>query len=353
MKHATQLIAEAQNVALDLPTSSETRLTLDALNVADGIAGRMFFRSWSAHSNSEVLPDPAIRRIVALSRDARPMDPVHAASVLYGRPGIVHLAESLSPGAYGECITALLHDVPELSEVYFGQAGLLLSAALLLRRSPQQEISRAGQHLASRLQNELRSLANGVPHGFFLGMAHGLAGMIYACLAFSRVAAAEIDDEAVIACLDFLQQLSLDAGYYTTPSRYKVDLGGDTGLCNGSAGHLLLWCEARFRYGDRYEETLRFFANAVGGPPYPDNESICCGLAGRSLALLQYFQLTADDETLARAAQLAEAACFVALQKPRFWSLYRGGLGAAYSALAIQNPLQSTLPLLSIPFAKA
>ena len=118
------------------------------------------------------------------------------------------------------------------------------------------------------------------------------------------------------------------------------------GWCNGSAGHLYLWTQAAEvleepRWRDLAERT------AWNTWESPDTvASLCCGLAGRSYALLHFWRKGGGPEWLARARVLANRAARSAAHSDETPdSLYKGAMGVAALAADLGRPEEAAMPL--------
>ena len=85
-------------------------------------------------------------------------------------------------------------------------------------------------------------------------------------------------------------------------------------------------------------------AHAEHGVPHR-YASVCCGLAGRSYALLDLYSNTNDSSWLRRAEQMANAALEDNTIDHRPWSLFKGRLGVALLIEELKAPDQAGVPL--------
>ena len=86
-------------------------------------------------------------------------------------------------------------------------------------------------------------------------------------------------------------------------------------------------------------------AMAISGKNGAGSGHICCGLAGQSYALLNFYKHTGAAEWLPRAHDLAERAATRVSSCERFTSLYQGAVGAAVLAADLARPEAACMPL--------
>ena len=118
------------------------------------------------------------------------------------------------------------------------------------------------------------------------------------------------------------------------------------GWCNGSSGYVFLWTLA--------EETLpsrgRYLDFATGAAwdawdAADATLSLCCGLAGRSYALLNLYRATNDAAWLNRARRLALRGATRGNSPPeRAQCLWKGELGMAVLASDLERPEDARMP---------
>jgi hypothetical protein len=120
------------------------------------------------------------------------------------------------------------------------------------------------------------------------------------------------------------------------------------GWCNGSAGFVHLFTLAHELSGEAlYRRLAEGAAWHVWEAP-DGNGSLCCGLAGRAYALLNFYRHAGGaggSVWLARARELAEGAATDlawAVDSPD--SLYRGELGPAVLAADLGRPEGAAMP---------
>ncbi|HET8633167.1 MAG TPA: lanthionine synthetase LanC family protein [Gemmatimonadales bacterium] len=237
-----------------------------------------------------------------------------------------------------------------------GIGGVLLGAVQLLECAPpelmtaRRHLWQLGRTLAQRLDASLSALDH-FPAGpgplQNAGIVHGWGGVLYALLRWCRVAGTD-PTPALARALTALARLAEPRGSGVqfphvsgTGSHHDIP-----GWCNGPAGLVHLWILAAQLTGQRRYEAL---AQRCGWSAWeaPDlMPDLCCGLAGRSYALLALYRATGDGAWLDRARRLQQR---TARTFPRgasgMLSLYKGALGAALLDQELALPARSCHPL--------
>lgn len=179
----------------------------------------------------------------------------------------------------------------------------------------------------SRLETALDRLEKGAPT--HLGMAHGLCGQIYSALKASEVLG-HAPGPSIRRGLDALAARAVPVargvawpGTVHPVSGQPVTADHAPGWCNGSAGFLILWIiAARLIPDPRFQSLAKAAAHYTLG--HPDRTpNLCCGLAGRAIALSKYADWM-GAETWRRAAQRMAATCG---PTPASGSIFRGQAG--------------------------
>jgi serine/threonine-protein kinase len=186
-----------------------------------------------------------------------------------------------------------------------------------------------------------------------LGVAHGWAGRLYAALRWCR-AAGEAPPAGLAARLAELAALAEPWGRglrWPCIGEDGSHLGSLAGWCKGSAGFYFLWDEALRHFP---EEGGPGFARLREGAAWhawegPDEgPDLCCGVAGRSYALLSLFRRTGEAAWRARAEALAERAARGALRPERAAdapdALLKGALGVAVLGADLESPEAAAFP---------
>lgn len=301
---------------------------------------------------------------------------------LYHSPAGVYAVQALVAQASGNAplqqlatsafIEASSKDTDKL-DLTLGRSGTILGSAFLLRAAEaslsleMQTIARLrsfGRESAAKLWQtmegfgairESRELSK-------LGIAHGWAGLLYSILCWSAVS----HDPLPAKIEGRLQQLGECAEPGGRGLRWPCDLTrranqqGDymSGWCHGTAGYIFLWTLAHKMLGDpgylALAEGAAWNAWETAGPV----GNLCCGMAGQSYALLNFYRHTAQNVWLSRARDAARYALVAQEESSRQpgyeqfsfrpESLYKGELGIAALAADLERPEQARMPLFEI-----
>jgi serine/threonine-protein kinase len=283
--------------------------------------------------------------------------PYHTASGVFAVQAMIARAEG-NPSAQARAHEAFLgacrRDTrgPDLS---FGHAGTLLACTLLLEGLPEGSLPDPGPlrqlaqeslgHLWSRLGEQ-----GPIPEAQIdnLGMAHGWAGFLYATFEGCRALGVE-PPPAAERCLSELAALAEPTGRgLGWPWSLGRGSGPRTtmpGWCNGSAGHVHLWCAAHRRLGDPLYLELAEGAAWDAWEAPERAPTLCCGLVGRAYALLRFYQATGEEAWRRRAAELARrAAVSEGFLEGYPHSLYKGELALAVLAADLERPDAAAQP---------
>jgi serine/threonine-protein kinase len=233
-------------------------------------------------------------------------------------------------------------------ELGLGIAGVLLGAVMLLEAAPPElAASRGllrvmGEELMRRLGTALAEFG-AFPAGGPLdnaGIAHGWGGVLYAMLRWCRIAR-QTPTQAIARSLAMLGRLAEPRGR-GVQFPHVPGTGGHhdiPGWCNGPAGLVHLWSIAhQLTPNDRYAAMAERCGWSAWEAPdrYPD---LCCGLTGRSYALLALHRMTGDTVWLKRARTLRDR---VSRNPSRTaasrLSLYKGALGPALLEQDLETP---------------
>jgi serine/threonine-protein kinase len=284
---------------------------------------------------------------------------------LYHRVSGVHCVQALIAQARGDewsrdaALDAFLQAAaapnPEL-DVTFGRSGLLLGCALLVEAcsgtSRDGALRALGAAIHDSLWSDLCAAAPIEEDGRLrtLGAAHGWAGYLFAVLRWAQATATALP-EGLPDRLDQLGALARPAGRgllwpFEARGPRPDNLMGAS-WCNGAAGQVHLWRLAGTLTG---EPRYRHWGDGAAWGAYEGTfdapGEVCCGLAGRSYALLSQYAVTGDGKWLARARVLADRAATNVLAKSlRPDSLYKGEIGTALLVGELDTPEFARMPL--------
>jgi serine/threonine-protein kinase len=245
-------------------------------------------------------------------------------------------------------------------DVSFGRSGMLLGLAMVLDALPdgadeRARLVEAGDRLAAGVWAELSAMDALAPQvqltadtntERYLGAAHGWTGFLYAQLRWAEATGAV--PPPIGPRLAELERLASPSGRGLVWPR-EVGSPDDGALastwCNGAAGMVSLWTLAARLLGEDRLMTLAKGAAWTAYEGHPAPGDLCCGLAGRAYALLNFHRADGDAIWLARARDLAEqAAGQVRENALRRDSLYKGDVGVATLLVELERPDDAAMP---------
>jgi serine/threonine-protein kinase len=287
---------------------------------------------------------------------------------LYHSPAGLHCVEAAVAAALGDApgqrqsIRAFVGASDpdcEKVELAAGAAGTLLACVLLRDAAWAGDLATARlvRPLADRTMHRLIAWMESQPPVAVctelpnLGIAHGWAGVLYAILLWCE-STGTVPPPAVSERLNQLAECAEPSGrgvrWPWRDSAVEEAAGSSMpGWCNGAAGFVHLWTAAHRLLGEDRFARLGELAGWETWEHFSGGRSLCCGLAGRSYALLRLFRHTGEAAWLDRAWQLAERA---ARQTPTDRdaefpdSLYRGAMGMALLAADLASPSGAFMP---------
>jgi serine/threonine protein kinase len=240
-------------------------------------------------------------------------------------------------------------------DLTLGKSATLLGVAILLDALPKTPgvdaapLLAAGQGLVGEIWDGLdRRPAIADADVEYLGIAHGWAGFIYATLTWCAVSGRQIP-AGIERRLAELAAFARPTGRGLTWPWTLVGEGSRAtmpGWCNGSSGYVFLWTLAeRMMPSDGRYMDLAVGAAWDAWDAADPTVSLCCGLAGRSYALLNLYRATSDAAWLDRARRLAVRGATRGSSPPeRAQCLWKGELGMAVLAADLENPDDSRMP---------
>ncbi|XP_065311685.1 lanC-like protein 2 isoform X1 [Dermacentor albipictus] len=257
----------------------------------------------------------------------------------------------------GKYVVPSTADIPD--ELLYGRVGYLFALLYVrkhvsptavddgLIRNVVQAVLSSGQQLSA--EEKSRSPLMYQWHGsFYLGAAHGLAGIFYMLLqAKSMLPEAELT-RLVQPSIDWLAALQYPSGNY--PSSIGSSTDKLVHWCHGAPGtiHMLLLAHLVFRE-TRYLELAKKCADVIWHRGIlKKGYGICHGTAGNGYAFLRMYQVTRDCKYLHRAAKFCEW-CFDYGQHQcriadRPFSLFEGMAGTIYFMADMLEPEKSAFP---------
>lgn len=358
-RHVKQFVEQAG--AMDGEIISAVFLNSPSCSVAHGAAGVAYslYRLASRFANARLLSSADVWIQRALSSIESPdafynasLDLVPATigdiSLFHGAPG-VHCVHALISGSMGDrisqrdAITNFLSTRTETcrnSDLTIGRSGLLLGATLMLDAAAGNDFVDSEELLkfGSRLLLEIWETKKKSDIEM-LGLAHGLAGMAYATLRWTKRTKSAVPPAAQQA----LCELEALAEPWALGLRWKrLKHGNDyvPSWCNGAAGFVHLWTEAYQATGrEAFLDLAKGAAETAWQDPDP-RASLCCGYAGRAYALLNMYKYSGDPVWRDRACQLEPKA-----REASGYSLLNGVPGSVLLASDLGSPTGSCMPM--------
>jgi serine/threonine-protein kinase len=292
---------------------------------------------------------------------------IDACSILHRAPGVhyVHAlvcqarADLAGMHAAIQAFLAASAGRAEVADATLGRAGALLAATTLLEaasavRAP--DAPRLVTAVEDGLGELLRALAAVPSSGLIarqpLSFAHGWVGVLYAALraaaALGRTGPGDLPASLRERLAETLADLCAAA---ETIGRAAPGSGGSDwipGWCNGTAGHVpLLLLASEILRDERLDELAE--QAATRSASHPDRHGhLCCGIAGRVLALLHMYRHTGRSHWLDLARSLARHLVDPLLPEEsagRTHGLFWGALGAALALEELAHPEWSSMPL--------
>jgi len=281
------------------------------------------------------------------------IDPENVApsSLFHGKLGVVAV-QALVSHAFGDMVTeqkavqAFVHEAQRSNskiDIVFGKAGVVLACIRLLRAGIYDDkVIQCGQKTFSELQDHCeKSPPIGSPllGREYLGFAHGWVGVLYALLSWCSYRELE-GPEVFLERIKHLITLSRNTSQGTSLPRILINGEpkdySDRSWCNGSSGFLLLCVKAFQTFKDPSYVTLAREVASHVMTATDDYRSLCCGSAGRSLALLELARVIGDDYYHDAAVNALGIDDSAHLDLPlSFLSLIKGDLGLLYAATAL------------------
>lgn len=292
-------------------------------------------------------------------------DNISSASVYHGAPGVywVQAMISASMGDFVSCARAMndfasaAQDESQLADYTLGSAGALTGCAMMLCKMPDgpmmdfAPIIELGESLFSKLCNWMSPLqaVGQEPKFNMIGGAHGWTGLLLALLSWCECSGREVP----VGVKERLQQLAKIGKQQDRLIAWPRKISSNSrstdwlaSWCNGSAGLVPLWTTAWRLLGDNSYLELAALSAAHAEHGVPDRyANLCCGLTGRSYALLDMYTNTHESSWLRRAEQLANIALEDGSIDQRPWSLFKGRLGVALLMEELKSPDRARVPL--------
>lgn len=287
---------------------------------------------------------------------------------IYHTESGIHLVRALIGLAMGDLVTVAqsldsfvgsCRRPTEQLDLTLGLTSTLIGASLILESVPKENelletksLLEFGTETLEKVWNQLNAKpamqeCKDIP---FLGIAHGWAGLLYATLRWCQASGDEAPSQLVDR-LDELAALKEPAGrglrwprrFYAGRPRPNDFMAG---WCNGSAGFVYLWTLA-----SEIIDTSDYLELAEGAAWHAwedDNRyaSLCCGLAGRAYALVNFSKHGNEKHSvwMDRVIRLMERAINDDSVQGLENSLYKGEIGVALLASCLTRPEMAAMP---------
>lgn len=239
--------------------------------------------------------------------------------------------------AYVKVARKLLETAPDFGELWGGSAAILAATEALQEPRLDALVREARASLLSRLAVPFARRDRGLA----LGMAHGVAGELYAICA-SR----DPIPDLVHARLGELASLAVrEDSLISWPARVGEAVDGRCSrFCAGTPGILYLFATAYARSGVRRYATLAKLAAETTLQMGAESGSICCGYAGHAVALAHYADVVGDARMARHARARLQRAHRAVAAHDTLPSLFHGEVGTALLALRVWQRRALTLP---------
>lgn len=214
-------------------------------------------------------------------------------------------------------------------DLFLGDLGIFAALSLFRRQDLSTQQTDWLDSNASRMLSQAIA-PDDVSGSGRLGLAHGLAGRVWA-LAFYARSGTGFDRRRFAELCDLLVQCGQRDGNGRMRWRWGTDRAGRDyympGLCSGDAGFAIVWNEVAASNLYPAAEALADDCAALTADAQWSSGHICCGSAGGSAALLALYRRTGNQNRLAQARALAEQSLTSKFDAPQL-SLMKGFAGA-------------------------
>ncbi|XP_061571439.1 glutathione S-transferase LANCL1 [Cololabis saira] len=302
------------------------------------------------------------RDVTFLCGDAGPLA---VAAVVYSRLQRIQEAEECINRLmqYHQTVVKGLGGLPD--ELLYGRAGYLSSLVFINQQLGQdriplqyiQQISESmlisGDHLSKKLrvQNQTPLMYEWYQE-FYVGAAHGLAGIYYFLMQPGFVSAEEHVHRLVKPSVDHVCRLKFPTG------NYPPCIGDDRDLlvhwCHGSPGVIYMLLQAYKVFGIPHylEDALQCGEVVWQCGLLTKGYGLCHGAAGNAYAFLALFRQTREAKHLYRACMFADWCMNYGKHgcrtPDRPFSLFEGMAGTIYFLADILQPMRARFPAFEV-----
>ena len=288
------------------------------------------------------------------------IDPVS----LYHHAGGLYCVEVLICNAMGDAvaaqraidnfITSCSHFSKQL-DLTTGKTSILLGGAIIIEAVQHNSYIDTKRliEFCNKVYNEIISILYEEGSVFeskkiyYLGIAHGWAGILYGILRWTSVTKAILDGIIKSRLDELLFIAERPASHEASWTRSLSDKAIWTGWCHGSAGYTYLWTLAHRVFKDStYLELAQSAARYTLNNIERNSINLCCGTSGQVYALLHLYKYSHNPFWLKEALHLANItfnAIGTHVLVPH--SLLKGDLGLALLGIELTKPFQACMPL--------
>ena len=297
--------------------------------------------SEGAYSNDDTLPLDVVGSVTPYHTESG----IHAVAAMIAASRGETFAHQRAVAAFIESST---RPCPNL-DLTLGRSGSLLASSMLLELAENAELRAFGAETMRSIWEILDRdpPLQALPADTYLGLAHGWAGYFYAALRWCAASGDALPPRLVERLHDYAAMNTLDGrgAYWRIKAGFPPTSTMFAAWCHGSAGQLFLFTLAHRLLGDdRWLELAELCAWDTWDQQR-HTSSLCCGTAGRSYALLNFYKNTGETAWLGRARELANhAASALAADAPHKRSLWKGPLGVAVLIADLASPENARMP---------
>ncbi|XP_022659288.1 lanC-like protein 2 isoform X1 [Varroa jacobsoni] len=246
----------------------------------------------------------------------------------------------------------------EPDELLYGRVGYLYSLLFIethiaahsidakLIKSVVQAVIESGEVMASQMKIPT-PLMYKWHDSYYLGAAHGLAGITYMLLEAKQYLSAE-EMSKVKATIDYLITIRYSSGNY--PSSLGSTSDRLVHWCHGAAGFIHLFAKAYEIFGEElYLKEAKSCSEVIWKRGLlKKGYGLCHGVAGNAYAFLRVYRLTSEQKYLYQACRFAEFCCAYGTHGCRIadrpYSLFEGMAGTIFFLVDMLSPTQARFP---------
>lgn len=240
-------------------------------------------------------------------------------------------------------------------DLMFGMSGILLGCAFL-HKNTYENILYSKNDLIKVATNIRSVLINFLDDDFarssserkikYNGIAHGLAGIIYAIIQWDLAIGANLDKKLEFHFNELLNRAErINEGICW---RIKQNKSGEfaTGWCNGTAGYIFLITQMfQLTKKEEYLEKAVICGTSIIRQEIISSD-LCCGLSGSGYALLNLYKIDQNNIWLDKSLEYCSKALDrIHYNSLKFSSLFKGIPGVALFAIELDLPMKASFPI--------